>query len=54
MSNYQLAKRAVKLFTSEYVGKSINRANQRHWISEMKTIGDRWLFAKPVQRKEAV
>lgn len=54
MSNYQLAKRAVKLFTSEYVDKSINRANQRRWIAEMKAIGDKWLFAKPIQRKEAL
>lgn len=54
MSNYQLAKRAVKLFTSEYVDKSINRANQRRWMAEMQSIGDKWLFAKPVQRKEAL
>lgn len=54
MSNYQLAKRAVRLFTSEYVDKPINRANQRRWLIAVKALGNKWKFIDHVQRKEAL
>ena len=41
-----------ELFNVAYVPRQINRANQRKWVRSVRTLGDRWLLAKHVERKE--
>ena len=50
MSNYQLSRRAVKLFNSDMVDKHINRANQRNWIQAVLQLGAKWKFIDHVQK----
>lgn len=55
MTEYQLARRAVKLWNNELAPKSLNRANARKWIKSVLDLGDRWVFAhdwKETLRKE--
>lgn len=32
----------------------MDRRNQREWVRAVRRLGDKWLLAKHVQRKEAV
>lgn len=43
-------RRAIKLFSSEYATKEINKANRINWLKAVARLGDRWLLAKPQQR----
>jgi hypothetical protein len=47
-----MLKRARRLFNSEYVSPEINRANQRKWIRSVRLLGDRWLLAQYIEKKE--
>ena len=49
-----MLKRARRLFNSEYVSPEINRANQRKWIRSVRLLGDRWLLAQYIEKKECV
>lgn len=40
--------RARRLFNSEYVPRSVNRANQRKWVRSLRLLGRRWLLAQYV------
>jgi hypothetical protein len=31
-----------------------NRHNQRQWIRSIRFLGDKWLLAKPINKKETV
>lgn len=33
--------------------RRINRHNQRAWVRSVRLLGDKWLLAKPISRKEA-
>ena len=51
LSNLDLARRAIKLYSSDMAPKAVNRYNQRSWIASIAALGDRWLLAKP-QKKQ--
>lgn len=44
---------ARRLFSVDYMPRETNRANQRKWVKSVRLLGDKWLLAKYVQRKEA-
>lgn len=50
MTTMKLARRAIQLFSNDWVPKSTNRHNQRHWIASIRSLGDRWLLAKPINK----
>jgi len=47
-----MLKRARRLFNSEYVSPQINRANQRKWVRSLRLLGDKWLLAQLIAKKE--
>lgn len=47
-----LIRKATRLFNSEYVSREINKENRRRWLNARAVLGDGWLCAKPVQKKE--
>jgi len=50
--NLTLLRAAVRAFPrSELVPLAITRANRRNYIQARQRLGDRWLLAKPVQRR---
>lgn len=52
--NTRMLKRVRKLFNVDYMPASINRHNQRQWIRQIRMLGDNWLLAQYVERKEHV
>lgn len=34
------------------VPRHINRANQRKWLQAVQQLGDKWLLAQPVERRQ--
>lgn len=44
--------KARELFSVDYVPQEINRANQRKWIRSIRMLGDKWLLAKQIERKQ--
>lgn len=48
-----LAKRAIKNFpTTEIVPRALARSNQRKWLKAVGVLGDKWILAKKVERRE--
>lgn len=48
-----LAKRAIKNFpTTEIAPRALARSNQRKWLKAVGVLGDKWLLAKKVERRE--
>ena len=47
-----MLKRARTLFNVDYMPPEINRANQRKWVRSVRLLGDKWLLATHIQRKE--
>lgn len=52
--NTKMLKHVRTLFNTEGVDKRINRHNQRQWVKSIRHLGDKWLLAKHVQRKDAL
>lgn len=52
--NIKMLKHVRQLFNTEGVDVRINRHNQRQWVRSIRFLGDKWLLAKHVQRKENV
>jgi hypothetical protein len=52
--NTKMLKHVRTLFNTEGVERRINRHNQRQWVRSIRFLGDKWLLATPVQRKENV
>ena len=50
MTKISLARRALKLWNVPGVPREMNRANARKWIQAVERLGDKWLFAKKVNR----
>ena len=46
-------KHVRQLFNTQGVDVRINRHNQRQWVRSVRYLGDKWLLAKPVQRKDS-
>lgn len=51
MTDLQLKERAKLLYNSPYVSEELNKRNQEHWMKAVTNLGDKWLFAKHIQRK---
>ena len=49
----KLLKMARRLWNSEVVPRDINRVNQIKWAKSVTRLGDKWLLAKHVERREA-
>jgi hypothetical protein len=52
--NTKMLKRVRSLFNVEGVPTHTNRHNQRQWVRSIRFLGDKWLLATPVQRKEDI
>ena len=52
--NTKMLKHVRTLYNTKDVDKRINRHNQRQWVRSIRYLGDKWLLATPVQRKEDV
>jgi hypothetical protein len=50
MTDYQLARRAIKIFSNYTVPHHVKRRYQRDWMRSVRTLGDKWFFAKYVGR----
>lgn len=51
--NTKMLTHVRQLFNTQGVDKRINRHNQRQWVRSVRYLGDKWLLAKHVQRKDA-
>ena len=51
--NTKMLKHVRQLFNTQGVDKRINRHNQRQWVRSIRYLGDKWLLAKHVQRKDS-
>ena len=50
--NTKMLRHVRQLWNVSYLPQEINRANQRKWIRSVRRLGDKWLLAKHVERKE--
>lgn len=50
----KLLRMARQLWSVDLVPRSVNRANQLRWARSVVRLGDKWLLAQPVSRKEDV
>jgi hypothetical protein len=39
-----------RLFSNPLAPESTNRHNQKAWVKSIRTLGDKWLLAKPVEK----
>jgi len=54
MSRIALARRAVRLFSTDYVPLRTNKFNRRAWLRSVEMLGDKWLLAAPMKRETAM
>lgn len=45
MTEYQLARRAINLFSNYEVPHETRRRYQRQWMRSVRTLGSQWLYA---------
>lgn len=50
--NTKMLRHVRQMWSTTYIPAEINRANQRKWIKAVRQLGDKWLLAQHVQRKE--
>ena len=41
-----------QMWNVPHVSQDINRANQRKWVRAVRRLGDKWLLAEHIERKE--
>lgn len=51
MSTRQLLRRARALFNNPAVDPRVNRHNRHQWVRSVRRLGDKWLLAKPLERR---
>ena len=51
MSTRQLLRRARQLFNAPGVPAHITRHNRHQWVRSVRRLGDKWLLAKPLERR---
>ena len=49
--NTTMLRRARRHFVHPMAPTHIQRANMRAWVRSIRMLGDRWLFAKPIERR---
>lgn len=42
-------RQAVRLFRNDLAPRNVRRHNARQWLAAIEKLGDRWLFARPVE-----
>ncbi len=50
--NITMLRHVRQMWNVSHVSQEINRANQRKWVQSVRRLGDRWLLATHVERKE--
>lgn len=50
--NTKLLKHTRELFKSYDVPEHVRRSYRLKWVRSIRHLGDKWLFAKPITRKE--
>lgn len=50
MTDYQLKRRAILAFANYEISKPVRRRYQRDWLKCVKALGDKWLYAKYIER----
>ena len=50
--NTEALKKVRKLFNVDYVPAHQNRHNQRACVRSVRSLGDKWLLSKQVERKQ--
>jgi len=48
--NTKLLKHTRELFKSYDVPEHVRRSYRLKWVRSIRNLGDKWLFAKPIQR----
>jgi hypothetical protein len=52
--NTKLLKHSRELFKSYDVPEHVRRSYRLKWVRSIRFLGDKWLFAQHVQRKDAI
>lgn len=50
--NTRMLTHVRQLWNAPFVPQQINRANQLKWVRSVRRLGDKWLLAKHVERKQ--
>ena len=50
--NITYRKQVRKMFNVDYVPRELNRINQWKWVTAVRMLGDKWLLAQNVVRKD--
>ena len=50
--NIRMLKHVRQLWNVPFVPQEINRANQRKWVQSVRRLGDKWLLARHIERKQ--
>jgi len=50
--NTSMLRRSRMLWSSPSVPPDVNRMNQRKWIRAIRILGDKWVLAKYVERRD--
>lgn len=49
--NAALLRRARQHFVHSMAPRHIQRANMRSWVRALRMLGDKWLLARPMERR---
>ncbi len=49
--NTTLLRRVRQMFNTPDVPAHVNRHQQRQWVRSVRHLGDRWLLAKPINKR---
>jgi hypothetical protein len=50
--NTRMLKHVRQLWNAPFVPQETNRANQRKWVQSVRRLGDKWLLARHIERKQ--
>lgn len=50
--NVRMLKHVRQLWNVPFVPQEVNRANQRKWVQSVRRLGDKWLLARHIERKQ--
>jgi hypothetical protein len=48
----RILKHVRQMWNVPFVPQEINRANQRKWVQSVRRLGDKWLLARHIERKQ--
>lgn len=50
--NTKTLKRVRRMFNNPHVPTEHNRSYQRQWVRQIRLLGDKWLLARRIERRE--